>query len=104
MKTTVNPGAVYAASGDVVVREIDDQIILIPLASGIDDTETKPFIPNMTGREIWWRLNGNKTLKTIAADLAVEFNHPPGTIQKDIIEFVNQLLKKKMLVRVSGSQ
>lgn len=101
MKTTVKPDAVYAASGDVVVRQVDDQIILIPLASGIDDTANEPFVLNMTGREIWRRLNGKRSLKDIAADLAAKFKHPAAIIQKDVIGFVKQLLKRKMLVCVS---
>ena len=103
MKTTVKPDAVYTASGDVVVREVDDQIILIPLASGMEDAGNKPFILNMTGREIWQRCNGKRSLKAIAKDLAAEFKTPAATIQKDVIGFVKQLLKRKMLVCVSGS-
>ena len=103
MKTTIKPGAVYVASGNVVVRQVDDQIILIPLPSGIEDTGNAPFILNMTGQEIWRRLDGKKSLKNISSDLAVEFNLSSGAIQKDVIGFVSQLLKMKMLVCVSGS-
>ncbi len=103
MKTNTQPDAVYAASGDVVVRQVDDQTILIPLESGIDDTANEPFVLNMTGREIWRRLDGKRSLEDIAADLAARFKQPAGIIQKDVIGFVKQLLKRKMLICVSGT-
>jgi len=88
MKTQVILDAVYAASSNVVVREIQDEIIILPFASGIDDTENEPYILNTTGQVVWQRLDGIKRIKDIVADLAAEFDTPAGVIEKDVIAFI----------------
>ena len=97
MKTQITLDAVYEASGDVVVREVENEIIIIPFASGFDDTENEPYILNTTGQAIWHKLNGRRSLKDIVKDLAAEFNAPAKVIEKDVIGFVEKLLIRKML-------
>ena len=101
MKTQVTLDAVYAASDDVVVREIESEIIIIPLAPGVDDTESSPYTLNTTGQAVWQRLDGSKSLKEIVADLTAEFNSITIDIEKDVIVLVEELLKKRLLVEVS---
>lgn len=101
MKTIIELDAIYAASRDVVVREVEREMIIIPFASGIDDTENEPYFLNATGQIIWQRLNGRKKLKDIVKDLADEFKTPVKVIEKDVIEFVEKLLMRNMLVKVS---
>lgn len=79
-------------------------MIVIPFASGVDDSENEPFFLNETGQIIWHRLNGRKTLKEIALDLATEFEAPVRVIEKDVSEFAEKLLARKMLVCVSGKK
>ena len=103
MKTKITPDAVYAESDGVVAREIENEIILIPFASRADDTENEPYILNTTGQTIWQKLDGIKSLKDIVADLTAEFKAPAGEIEKDVKGFVQKLLKRKLLVKVSGT-
>jgi hypothetical protein len=101
MKTKIKLDAVYKASSDVVVREVEREIIIIPFASGIDYSENEPYFLNITAQVIWQRLNGRRSLKDVVSDLALEFKTPVKFIKKDVIEFVEKLLMKKMLVEVS---
>ncbi len=101
MKIKIKPGAVYAASGDVVVRKVGREMIIIPFASGADDSENEPYFLNATGQVIWRRLDGRRSLKEIAEDLAGEFKAPVNVIEKDVIDFVEKLLARKMLVKAS---
>ena len=100
MKTKIKPDAVYAASGDVVVRKVESEMIVIPFASGVDDSENEPYFLNTTGQVIWQSLDGKRSLKNIAKDLSTEFKTPVKVIEKDIIEFVEKLLMRKMLIEV----
>jgi hypothetical protein len=100
MKTKIIMNAVYAASGDVVVRKVEDAMIIIPFATGADNAENEPYSLNPTGQIIWQRLDGQRSLKNIVKDLAVEFKMPVKVIEKDVIEFVEKLLERKMLVKV----
>lgn len=101
MKTQVLLNAVYAVSADVMVRKVEDEIILIPLLTCEADTGNEPFILNMMGQTILRKLDGEKRLTEIVANLAVEFNCSAGVIEKDVIAFVKKLLKRKLLVDVA---
>jgi len=103
MKTKNKLDAVYAASRNVVVREVEREIIVIPFASGEDDAENEPYFLNTTGQVIWQRLDGRKRLQDIVKDLATEFKTPVKIIEKDVIGFVEKLLTRKMLVEISGT-
>ena len=103
MKTKIKLDARYAASGDVVVRKVERDVIILPFASGVDDAENEPYFLNATGQIIWRRLDGRRSLKEIVADLAAEFKAPIKVIEKDVIEFVEKLLRRKMLREVCGT-
>jgi len=102
METEVRMGSVYAPSEDVVAREIEGEIIIVPLVAGIGDMEDELFTLNETGKNIWGRLDGKKTLNAVVAELAGEYGAPTDEIAKDVTGFVSELLKRRMLVAVSG--
>jgi hypothetical protein len=102
METSVEFDDVYALSEDIVAREIEGELIIVPLVSGIGDLDDELFTLNETGRAIWDRLDGQKSLRGIVEELSGEFEDPEGEIQKDVIGLVGELLKRKMVVAVSG--
>ncbi|MFY9401843.1 MAG: PqqD family protein [Candidatus Omnitrophota bacterium] len=89
--------SVYVPSEDVVSRELEGEFIIIPIVSGIGDSDNDFFSLNETGRAIWSKMNGKMNLKKIAQELAKEFDAPVETIEKDVVGLVGELLKKKML-------
>jgi len=58
------------------------------------------FTLNETGRAIWERLDGKKSLKDVVADLSQEFDAKKGEIEMDVIGLVEELVKRKMVVEV----
>ncbi|MBW1691435.1 MAG: hypothetical protein DRG87_07660 [Deltaproteobacteria bacterium] len=91
-------GATYLPSEDIVVREIEGELIIVPIVSGIGDMEDELFTLNETGRAIWEKLDGRKTLGDIIGDLSSEYEASPGEIERDVIGLAEELLKRKMLV------
>jgi len=85
-------------SEDVVVRVIEDELIIVPLAAGIGDTDDELYTMNETGKAIWSSLDGEKSLRTLAAELATEFSAPPGEIEKDVLGLMTELARRKMVV------
>ena len=77
---TITPESVCTPSDDVVSREIEGELIIVPITSGIGDLEDELYTLNDTGRAIWHRLDGQRTLAEIAADLETEFDAPLETI------------------------
>ena len=92
MKAKISMDALYKASSGVVVRKVEEEMIIIPFASGVNDEENEPYFLNATGQIIWKRLNGRRRLKDIVQDLAAEFETPEKVIKKDVIVFVEKLL------------
>ncbi len=98
MKSKVKFDAAYAPSEDLVCREIEGELIIVPLVAGMGDMEDELFTLNETGRAIWAKLDGKKSLKDVAKELSVEYKAPPGEIERDVVGLAEELLKRKMIV------
>ena len=104
MSGKISINAKYAPSKDVVARDVQGEFIIIPITSGVGDLEDEVFSLNETGRAIWGKLDGKRTLKNIAEDLNSEFEGKREDIQKDILGIAGELLKRKMIVVVKGER
>jgi hypothetical protein len=100
MEAKVSLDGLYIPSEDVVAREIEGELIIVPLVSGIGDLEDELYTMNETGKAIWDRLDGKKKLREILAELSTEFEAPAGEIEKDLIGLVDELVRQKILVEV----
>lgn len=90
--------SVCASSDDVVSREIEGELVMVPIASGIGDLEDELYTMNETGRAIWQRLDGKRTLTEVAVEIAEEFDAPVDIINRDVLGFVGELARRKILV------
>lgn len=90
--------AIYAPSQDIVAREIGGELIIVPLVAGVGDMEDELYSLNETGVAIWKRLDGRTTLRTLAADLAVEYDAPRDEIEQDVRGLVGELLRRRIVV------
>ena len=100
--TEIRMEAAYIPSEDVVAREIEGELIIVPLAAGIGDLEDELYTLNETGKVFWARLDGKSTLREIARGLAEEYEAPPGEIEEDVRGLVEELVRRRMLVEASG--
>lgn len=101
MVQKVKLDAVYAPSKDVVARDVHGEFIIIPISSGVGDLEDEIFSLNEEGRAIWKKLDGKKTLKSVAESLNSEFDAGDKQIEKDCAGLVGELLKRRMVVEVN---
>jgi hypothetical protein len=100
MAAKVIPDSIYVPSEGVVAREIEGEMIIVPLIAGIGDADDELFTLNDTGKAIWKQLDGQRSLKNIVENLSAEFESQPGEIERDVTGLVEELLKRKMLVEV----
>jgi hypothetical protein len=98
MKAELN--AIYTPSEDIVARNIEGELIIVPLVAGIGDMEDELYTMNETGKAIWDRLDGKKKLKDVLGELSAEFEAPAGDIEKDLIGLVDELVRRKILVEI----
>ena len=87
---------VYVHSEDVVAREIEGEIIIVPLVAGIADVDDELYTLNETGKAIWKLLDGTKSLREVAEELAREFEG--DEIVRDVLGFVTELTARRILV------
>jgi len=99
MAVDVSPEKIYVPSQDIVAREIEGEIIIVPLVAGIGDMEDELYTLNETGHAVWKLLDGRKTLEEVAADLSQEFEGEE--ILQDVLGFVNELVRRRILVEAS---
>ncbi len=101
MKPRVSLDRIYIPSEDIVAREIEGEIIIVPLVSGIGDMDDALYTLNKTGKYIWQKLDRKKSLKDIARELTSEFDATAKQVEKDVIGLIKELFKRRMVVEVS---
>jgi hypothetical protein len=85
-------------SADVVARDIEGELIIVPLVAGIGDMEDELYTLNETGRAVWDRLDGRRPLGQIVEELAGEYDASEEVLRVDVLGLVDELLKRKILV------
>lgn len=100
MNMTVSSEKVYLPSEEVVAREVQGEFIIIPITSGIGELEDELFTLNETGKALWDKLDGKKSLKDIAEHLSLEFEASEAEIEKDLSGLLEELLKRRMVTEV----
>jgi hypothetical protein len=88
-------------STDIVAREIEGEIVIVPLVAGVGDLEDELYTLNETGRAIWNRLDGTKTLGAIAEELVSEFDGPIEEIERDVAGLADELIRRRILVQLN---
>lgn len=100
MESNVQLVDVYQPSDDVVVREIEGENLIIPIASGIGDMEDELYSLNESGKAIWDKLDGAKSLTQVAEEIISDYEENENDIKDDVINFVAELVKRNILVKV----
>jgi hypothetical protein len=101
MDTEIMLDSIYMHSQDVVAREIEGELIIIPLTSGIGDIGDEIYTLNETGRAIWQALDGKKSLQEVITSLEADYEAKDDAIEMDVQGLVAELLRRKMLVSVT---
>ncbi len=101
MAQRIDLDAAYGPSEDVVVREVESELIIVPLVAGVGDLEDELYTLNETGRAVWRRLDGLRTVRAIVDELAEEFEAPAGAIEADVLGLLAELERRRIVARKS---
>ena len=102
--TQVKSDGVYRISDDIVVREIEGELIIVPLVRGIGDLEEDIFTLNDEGREIWRLIDGKTSIGQLIQKLIYIYPNQEAEVGQDVVGFMDELLKRKMLVEVAPNR
>ncbi|MBN1913625.1 MAG: PqqD family protein [Candidatus Omnitrophica bacterium] len=97
MTVEIDLNKTYVPSEDVVARDVQGELILIPISAVGSNEEEVIFSANETGRAVWDQLAQKKSLKAVVEELSKEFSAPPDTIKQDVRSFLKELLKRKIV-------
>lgn len=89
---------IYMCSEDVVAREIEGELIIVPLVSGIGDMDDELFTLSETGKVIWDSLDGKTNLEDIIKDIQCDYNADPDLIEADVLGLVGELVRRGILI------
>lgn len=89
---------VYAPSESVVAREVQGEFIIIPITSGVGESEDEMFTLNESGRALWDSLDGKKKLNEIISELSSDFEAPISEVEKDCVGIMEELTERKLVV------
>lgn len=89
---------IYCKSDDVVAREIEGELIIIPIVSGVGDMENEIYALDEIGQEIWNRIDGHRSINQIIDELESVFDASRETIQKDVLGLINEIVKRKIII------
>lgn len=101
MTKEVNLDTVFKISEDIIVRKIENEILLIPLVAEIADLENEFITLNKTGKDVFERINGKKTLKEIEIEIARDYGVSQDEIEKDVVGFIKEMYEAKILNKVN---
>ena len=86
----------YAKTGDVVKRQIADEIILVPVRRTAEELDSIYSVNPMAGA-IWELMDGSKTVAEIKAILLEKYDVTPEQLDRDLEEFVGQLRTENLI-------
>lgn len=92
----------YMLSEEVVAREIEGELIVVPIVSGIGNMEDELFNINESGRAILNLLDGKMSLKDVVDELRVRFEASAKAIEEDVVGFTEELLRRGIIVEATG--
>jgi len=98
MKSIIKPNAVLVPGEDIVAREIEGEMIIIPITGGIGDAEDELFSLNETGRAIWKLLDGKHSVAQIIKSLEADYAALAHEVSEDVHGLLGELLRRRMIV------
>ena len=102
MKTKVTVDSICVPSEDVVAREIEGDMIIVPLVAGIGDADDELYTLNETGKAIWKKLDGQQSLKQVSVELMEQFASPAEEIKADVLGFAAEMVQRGILAVKKG--
>jgi len=93
---------IYHKSDDIVAREIEGELIIIPIVAGIGNMENELYAMDEIGQEIWKRLDGTRSVGHIVDELCVLYDADRETIQKDVLGFLKEITSRNIITAGHG--
>lgn len=88
---------VLEVSRDVVSREIDGDVIIVPLVAGLGEDDDELYTLNETGQAIWGLFDGQRTLAEITALMLDRYDATRAEVEADVLGFATTMRDRGFL-------
>jgi hypothetical protein len=92
--------AVYRRRSELVTREVAGEVLVVPVSGQLADLQ-RIFALDRVAAFIWERLDGRCPLVSIREAVVAAFQVPPETAERDLVEFVEEVLAAGLIDEVS---
>ena len=93
---------IFIPSDKVIARDIEGEIIIVPIEDGVADFNDALYSLNETGREIWEQLSRENTLEMICRKLSDEYQTSMETLRDDVLELAGKLFEMNIIKKIDG--
>ncbi|WP_289021744.1 PqqD family protein [Desulfobacter postgatei] len=84
----------YIHSENVIFKEIEDELVIVPFSEGIGKIDEAVYSLNKIGHEIWNRLSGEYRLAEVIDQLAELYEGRREIIENDVILLLQDLIQR----------
>lgn len=77
-------------------RQLDNEAVLVLPDKG------QVKVLNEVGAAIWALMDGTRTVRQIAAQIAAEYGQPPAVVEADALDFARELVAKGVITSRSA--
>lgn len=89
---------IYCKSNEIVAREIEGELIIIPMVAGIGNMENEIYALDEIGQEIWNRIDGQRSVNQIINELEALYDTDHETIQKDALGLIKEIASRRIII------
>jgi hypothetical protein len=87
----------------IVMRRIGDETILVPISAGVGDLDAV-YTLSEVGATVWSLLQQPSSIGDIVAALCAQYDVSFEAASSDVVEFLDQLLEKKLVEPSRGRE
>lgn len=100
MSMIIDTKKCYCVSNNVIAKEIEGELVIVPMIADVGNLDAEMFSLNSTGLAVWKQLDGKENLESVITALSEEFAATYDQIKDDVIEIIEELLEKGLVVEV----
>ncbi len=90
--------SVLTKQTELVEREIEGEVLIIPIMAGVGDADANLYSFNDQGADIWKLIDGTRSVGEIADALCAEYEVARELALAETITFMESLLEKNLIL------
>ncbi len=90
---------VFKKHSELVEREIEGEILVIPIMAGVGDADANMYSFNNQGAAIWGLIDGETSLGEIADRLCEEYEVTRDRALQETVVFLEELAERNLILQ-----